>query len=224
MKNLILRSRLLFAVLSLIRNPTQTDKIFFISDHSRALPSPLLKPTLGHITAQPGFRNLFENQYDPAMLSLTQLLTYPKGTLGHELGVHIETNHLALDFFPPTEGSDELTYVARRVRRTHDIWHVLTGFDTSPAGEVALQAFTFAQLKAPLSALLIAVSILHTLSRNPSLFFDIMEKIFLGHRRGVQCSPLIGVPLEQRFGERLDQLRQEFGLISRQADQCLTST
>lgn len=212
MKNYILRFRLILAFFSLIKDPTQTDKIFFLSDKSRALPSKLLKPTLAHIMDQPGLRRLFETNYDPSIISLNELLSYPEGTLGHTLGMHLKRNNLEPEFFPPTEGTDEATYITRRVRRTHDIWHVLTGFDTSPAGEVALQAFTFAQLKAPFSALLIAISILHSLARGQSMFFDIMEKIFMGHRVGSTCTSLIGIPLEQRLAESLEKLREEFGL------------
>lgn len=215
MKNLILRFRLVLAFFSLIKDPTQTDKIFFISDKSRSLPSKLLKQTLNYIMEQPGFRRLFESQYDPSIPSLNELLSYPEGSLGHSLGMHLKDNNLELDFFPPTEGTNEASYITRRVRRTHDIWHVLTGFDTSPAGEVALQAFTFAQLKAPFSALLIAVSILHSLDRGQSMFFEIMEKIFVGHRLGSVCVSLIGIPIEQRLGESLVKIREEFGLVQR---------
>ena len=35
-------------------------------------------------------------------------------------------------------------YLAQRMRQTHDIWHVLTGYATDVAGEVQLQAFTLA--------------------------------------------------------------------------------
>ena len=212
MKTFILRLRLLFTFFSLIKNPTQTEKIFFLSDKSRELPSKLLKPTLDYIMQQPGFKKLFDTNYDPPIVSLEELFSYPEGTLGHSLGVHLKTNNLELEFFPPTEGADVATYITRRVRRTHDLWHVLTGFDTSPAGEVALQAFTFAQLKAPFSALLIAISILHSLDRGQFMFLEIMEKIFLGHRVGSSCSSLIGIPLEQKLGEDVSKLRTHLGL------------
>ena len=48
------------------------------------------------------------------------------------------------------------------MRQTHDLWHVVTNCETDTAGEVALQAFTFAQVGAPSSAILAAVGTLRT--------------------------------------------------------------
>ncbi|KAK0350233.1 hypothetical protein LTR94_029856, partial [Friedmanniomyces endolithicus] len=45
------------------------------------------------------------------------------------------------------EGFDHpYTWMGRRIRDTHDIWHVLTGYQADePMGEAALVAFSFAQ-------------------------------------------------------------------------------
>ena len=43
-----------------------------------------------------------------------------------------------------------------RMRQTHDLWHVLTGYTADVRGEVLLQAFTYSQTRAP-SSLIIAL-------------------------------------------------------------------
>ena len=59
---------------------------------------------------------------------------------------------------PPAGVTNErAAYVIQRLRQTHDLWHVVTGYDTDPASEVALQAFTYAQLRAPGSLVLAAL-------------------------------------------------------------------
>ncbi len=41
-----------------------------------------------------------------------------------------------------------------RMRQTHDLWHVLTGYTADVRGEILLQAFTYAQLGSPSSLLI----------------------------------------------------------------------
>ena len=56
---------------------------------------------------------------------------------------------------PPEDVRDpRAAFVIQRMRQTHDLWHVVTNCETDPSGEIALQAFTFAQVKAPSSAIL----------------------------------------------------------------------
>jgi ubiquinone biosynthesis protein COQ4 len=44
-----------------------------------------------------------------------------------------------------------------RLRQTHDLWHVLTGYTPDVHGELLLQAFTYAQTGAP-SAVVLAIA------------------------------------------------------------------
>jgi ubiquinone biosynthesis protein COQ4 len=50
-----------------------------------------------------------------------------------------------------------VAFVSKRIRQTRDLWHVLSDYRTDVAGEIALQAFTFAQM-AMLASLLISVA------------------------------------------------------------------
>ena len=62
----------------------------------------------------------------------------------------------------PEDDGTEGGWFFAHMRETHDIWHVATGFGTDVAGELGLQAFYLAQLKAPLSTLLLSVGMLNT--------------------------------------------------------------
>jgi len=56
-----------------------------------------------------------------------------------------------LDFFFTFEAS----YVLFRFRQTHDIWHLVTGFDTDVIGELGLKSFELAQTRRPLAFVLL---------------------------------------------------------------------
>lgn len=79
-------------------------------------------------------------------IDLNKLSQYPQGSLGREYAEHLQANHLQ-----PFNVSPELEEVARRnvfaLRYvvTHDIFHILLGFDTSYAGEIGVLAFAVEQ-------------------------------------------------------------------------------
>ncbi|MEO1068360.1 MAG: Coq4 family protein, partial [Cyanobacteria bacterium J06638_6] len=79
-------------------------------------------------------------------IDLNALSQLPPGTFGYEYARHMRTNHLS-----PFTISPELDDLARRnvfalrYAITHDIFHVLLGFDTSYAGEIGVLAFAVAQ-------------------------------------------------------------------------------
>jgi ubiquinone biosynthesis protein Coq4 len=38
---------------------------------------------------------------------------------------------------------DDTSYLLLRLRQTHDLWHVVTGFSTNVPGELGLKAFVY---------------------------------------------------------------------------------
>jgi ubiquinone biosynthesis protein COQ4 len=95
---------------------------------------------------------------DRAHVDLDALRRLPDGTLGREYTRFLDDNGITPDAFEslPDVGDPRAAYVMLRLRQTHDLWHVLTGFAPDVRGEILLQAFTYAQTRAP-SALIIAM-------------------------------------------------------------------
>ena len=56
---------------------------------------------------------------------------------------------LTPDIFAAKGELSRETYVIKRLRQTHDLWHVLTGIDLDVPGELELQAFTLLQMRVP---------------------------------------------------------------------------
>ena len=94
---------------------------------------------------------------DSRTVDLDALAALPEGTLGHTYAAFLRSHGLTPEVFdgaPPGITDPQRSYVVQRLRQTHDLWHVVTGCETDPAGEVALQAFTFSQTGTPGSAFL----------------------------------------------------------------------
>lgn len=215
MKDLILRIRILKAFSDLVRDPRRTDKVFALSNLGRQQENPLAQQTISYIKSLPNVSEILEQNTKVHLPSLAELSQSPVGSFGRSYAEHMKINKLDPNFFPwEMNGSDE-DRILNRVRSMHDLWHVLVGFDTSVPGELGLQAFTLAQLRSPLSALLIAGGILHSLTRGQKDFGHSIDCIFQGYQMGVQSRSLLGVQLEEHLDEDLSSLRQRFGIVVR---------
>jgi ubiquinone biosynthesis protein COQ4 len=91
----------------------------------------------------------------------------------------------------------------QRIRQTHDLWHVLTGYTPDVVGEVLLQAFTYAQLRAP-SALAIALMGGARFGRKTPGFFPRFREAY---RRGKRTAGLATFIWEDHWSDRVEDLR-----------------
>jgi ubiquinone biosynthesis protein Coq4 len=108
-------------------------------------------------------------------------------------------------------GADE-GYLAERGFQLHDLFHVLTGYDTSPLGEVKVVSFTVAQAPAPYPAMIIASRPLQMMLYQPELLPFVMDAITEGWSRGRSASPLLPVHWEDHWYESLADLQQQYDL------------
>jgi ubiquinone biosynthesis protein COQ4 len=212
MKETIDRLRMLKAFVTLIADPSKTESVFELADLGRDQRGPLLDLTLEKIAEQEGFSELYEQNYSPHIPPLQTLATYAEGSFGRAFATHMLTNGLEIEFFPPVEGNGIEKYILERGRKTHDFWHVLTGYDTSIAGEVGLQGFTLAQLESPFSAILISGGLLHSILRAPNLFTPTVSQLFEGYEMGRRAKSLIGIPIETMLEVNLAELRDWLAL------------
>ncbi len=84
-------------------------------------------------------RHRFAHPDVPALLEL------PADTLGGAYARFMTERSLSPESIPHLQARTDLEYVIAHFYETHDLWHVLTGFDTSASGEAGLQAFYVAQ-------------------------------------------------------------------------------
>ncbi|MEP1604750.1 MAG: Coq4 family protein, partial [Marinomonas sp.] len=152
-------------------------------------------------------------------IDLTELAKLPSDTFGKHYATWMTSKKLR-----PFVISENLSEIADRntfaVRYavTHDMLHVLTGFDTSYAGEIGVLSFAVAQNYSPkLEASLKLASVLYPIL-SLGRFNAIANAKRRGTRFGKEADCLIGLRLEDHFGENLDALRASLGLCLNQND------
>ncbi|MDS3862221.1 Coq4 family protein [Thermosynechococcaceae cyanobacterium BACA0444] len=141
-------------------------------------------------------------------LDLEALLKLPRESLGFQYANMLTQGGFNADFFPRVPTDDVLDYIRLRVRQTHDIWHVVTGFGTDEAGEIAIQAFGLAQMHYP-SAVLIIVSGIMAAIKHPDQLNMTVEKVYQGYQLGQNAGPFWGQKWELAWEKPVTDWRAE---------------
>lgn len=146
-------------------------------------------------------------------IDLEKLSKYPKGTLGREYADYMRKNNLKpFNVSPELEDIARQNVLALRYVVTHDIFHLLLGFDTSYAGEIGVYAFAAAQnYSKSLKFSLWLAKLLYTIlapQQNQAIFANVQKGFDLGKK----AQFLLGYRFEEHWSEPINELRNRLGL------------
>ena len=159
MQNPLVAFRIARAALRLVRDPNRLDEVIAMADDLGE--SPAFDAIVAHVEHMPGGRAVMAER--PRVdLDLPRLRQLPDGTFGREAARFLDARGLDPADLPRRPADDGKAWVRAHLYETHDLWHVVTGFDTDVAGELGLQAFYLAQFPARLAAAILAIDFLNT--------------------------------------------------------------
>jgi ubiquinone biosynthesis protein COQ4 len=98
-------------------------------------------------------------------------------------------------------------YVELRLSQTHDLWHIITGFD-----EIGLQSFHLPQFPYPLATMLVATSLISTTLKEPEMLPKLLEAIAQGFQMGKTAKPLFAQKWEEGWETPLSQWQAELNI------------
>jgi len=205
------------AIRKLLANGNDTTQVFLIM---RALNGPTMPKNFARLLSTPEGRRLVYRRTE-----LTELLSDPgwiesfaPGTVGAAYRAFLEkTGYSAaelakisnLDREPLVE--DAFTWLGRRTRDIHDIWHVLTGYRADESlGEAALVAFSYAQTGGLGWAFIAVAAALKSVRVSGSLAFA--RAVLEGYRLGRRAKWLLAEDYETLLHEPIDAARQRLGI------------
>lgn len=168
----------------------------------------------------PVAQRLLEERYLAPIPDMDELRAMDDGTLGRAFATHIDDNGLDVNKLRESafidahacDGADQ-GYLAERGFQLHDLFHVLTGYDTSPLGEVGVVSFTAAQTMSPYPTFIMTTRPLQMALYEPELLPFVMDTVAEGWIRGRTADPLVAVRWEDHWDEPLEQLRERHSLI-----------
>lgn len=185
-------------------NSLDTKAIFDIANGLRE--TDLYDEFIRYAHSQPTVSQVIQERYFAPTINLNDLLKCPQDSLGYCYASTMIRENLQPVFYPNIGIEEDYSYIAMRMRQTHDIWHIITGFGTDPACEAGLQAFTLAQMRSPLAIALLGGLLVNALKSSSSLH-PLFERIQQGWLMGENALPFLAEKWEDSWSRPLAEWR-----------------
>ncbi|MCA9638045.1 MAG: hypothetical protein KC420_18580 [Myxococcales bacterium] len=217
MRKLASTLRFISAYVRLVRNPAQLDVVFKLiggadgSDQSGAFE---------RFFGRDDVQALIARRMPPLELDLVALRRLPEGTVGRAFAEFIDVRGFDitdLHHHNAVDSSDPVVQVKLHLERSHDLWHVVTGFDTDVAGELGLQAFYLANIDTPVALAILSGGLLNALLRDPADGRRRLEAVAIGWRHGKAARSFMGLDWAALLRRPLAEVRAELGITEAMA-------
>jgi ubiquinone biosynthesis protein COQ4 len=167
----------------------------------------------------PRIAELCRERYTGRPYTPAELIKYPPGSLGHEFAASMMANDFDPEFYRDYYGKEPYVfktdeeYLRFRIRQTHDIVHVLTGFGVNDfPGELGMQAFHAAQTRRPFSIALVGFGFIRILFQ-PKELPETLHQVAKGLAMGFAATSLVAERFEEDWSKTVDEWRKELGLV-----------
>lgn len=177
------------------------------------LETPSFENAVAHLQQDPAAAAMIAERYMAPPHDLDALLDCPPDSLGYFYAKEMKAKGLqAEDLYVQIPIVSEASYVEARLSQTHDIWHIVTGFDVSEMGEVSLQAFHLPQFPYPLAVTLLSSSLMAALLFQSYELPQLLEAIRQGWEMGHMAKPLFAQKWEEGWDKPLTTWREELNI------------
>jgi ubiquinone biosynthesis protein COQ4 len=201
-----------------VRHPTSRDTFTALSE--ALVDFRANHDAVDHMMRDPEVVALCRERYVGRPYTIDELLAYPRGSLGFELGTAMKAQgydpHFYREFYgigTPAFATDE-EYLRFRVRQMHDIVHVLTGFGmTEFPGELGMQAFNAAQTRRPFSIALVGLGMLRIVLV-PDELPRTLQQVAKGFAMGFAARSLLAERFEDDLAKPVERWRRELNLVA----------
>ena len=202
--------RMLAGLGKFLQHPDDLQSVYAVAASVQG--SPMAAQMMRHMLSQPGIAAMIQQQWRPAPIDLDALEQLPPGSLGHCYASQLKSQGITPQtLIDPTPITSDKEFIVHRLKETHDIVHVLTGFGVDGVGEIGLQAFNLAQNRSPLAVLLIFGGMLKTLQDDEPLE-ELLHAISRGFEMGLKAECVVGSRLEDAWERPLNEWRMELNL------------
>lgn len=189
-------------------------------------PHDVIADYMADFESLPAQKAFLEESYFSDPLELDTLKDMPAGSLGLGYYDFIVSNGLEKniavnyrDFHKSLEASGQLDRMPAALRyaiirgfQIHDLLHVLTGYEPTSSGEIALQAFCLAQIRFPYFGMWMSVVTTRMTLLDPKTIGPMMDAISAGWQYGRQAENLQFEKWETMLERPLSDLRAAYGL------------
>ena len=194
----------------LVKDPYDLPNVFTVIEN---LPGRAPIRNLERLRASADGRSLLASKpaLSERLVDRAGLRALPPHTLGHAYAEFAERNGITAEGIiaaaelgrtKTASWPEDLRYIEERLRDSHDLGHVVTGYGTDVGGELAILAFGLAQVFQPGVGLICGLAYVR---RHP----PVNAMMTLGYRRGQRAAYLAAVHWEDLLERPLDDVRAQ---------------
>ncbi len=171
------------------------------------------------VRQNPDSARLLEERYMGPEFDLEALLQLPVGSLGWTYARVLKAMSYDPQFYRIRDIQSDTDYITHRVRKTHDLHHILTGFSFDDYGEFGVISVSVGQIGYPAFALIELIGSLLSFmaNRGPQGIdsplgynFDLASQ---GIRIARQAKPLFPIKFEEGLDRSLDEWRADLNIV-----------
>ncbi|APB34265.1 Uncharacterized protein involved in ubiquinone biosynthesis [Gloeomargarita lithophora Alchichica-D10] len=204
--------RNLHSVIDLLKSMGQnTDSVFDIEDNFRG--SNQMKVCVDRVKVIPEARTLMESRYLGPAIDLEALSQLSHGTLGHTYATVMKALDFDPNFFRQRDIKTDEDWLTLRLRKTHDLVHLVTGFGPT-GGELGVLSIQAVQIGYPSSVLLQVASMGMALKQQPARLPELTQQVARGMGMAIQMQPLIAQRWEDGWDKPLRQWREDLNITN----------
>lgn len=177
---------------------------------------PTYRRVLDELRADPDGRRLLAErpELSSELVDYDALRRMPPTTLGGAYVRHLDGNGITADYQAARTRhveDEEMAYLMCRFRQTHDVWHALLGLGIAGHEEVIIHAFSYGQLRLPVSAMIMTFGTLKHIvmeRRWGALRHSLREAYDVGRA----AEPLLKVIWEDYWSTPIEDVRTRYNL------------
>ncbi|MDX2272727.1 MAG: Coq4 family protein [Cyanobacteriota bacterium] len=194
----------------------ETSNVFDIEDALRD--SPLMQKCLTKIHRDPASAKALEERYMGEEYDLEKMLEMPPHSLGWTYAKILTALGYDPNFYRLREIKSDVDYITHRVRKSHDLHHILTGFSFDDYGELGVISVTAGQIGYPafiLIALLGSFLAYLTDAKRPGIDNPLeynFDMVSAGVQMARHAKPLFPIKWEDNLDRSLEELRSELNI------------
>jgi ubiquinone biosynthesis protein Coq4 len=198
------------SLMSLLKGSNAINTIYDLEDGIRKITTN--QNMVDYLKTQPEVAEIIEERYIAPPPDIESLLNYPPESLGYAYASSIKQADFDPNFYRKIDIKDDFEYILLRMRQTHDIWHIVTGFQTDVISEIQLKTFEIAQTRRVMAAILVVGTLFKALLINPQQLDFLLPRLASAYKMGTDAKPLLGQKWEENWEKPLEQWRQELNL------------
>jgi len=187
----------------------KTDTVFDLEDSFHD--SPQMTACVERMKSDLEMGRLISEGYTTREYDLDELIQYPVGTLGHVYAKLLRTQGFNPHFYRDRPIRTDADYCIMRVRKTHDIHHVVTGFGMVGGGELGVIGVTAYQYGYPAFAMIDLTAVALAFQQAHG-FQQAIDFVGAGIQIARACKPLMGTRWEGGWDKPVARWRSELGI------------